>query len=221
MAETVTVTETVTGARFAAATTRYGHGVLGDAVEWGALVIETGSGSRRITLARTHVFEDIAPRLWDVTGDGAPEVVVVQTDMRRGAALAVYGPAGKLAATPPIGTPFRWLAPVGAADMDGDGLVEIALVDRPHLRRVLQVWEFREGVLHLEAEAQGLTNHRIGENAIAGGMRDCGTGPEAVTVDAGWTRVMATRLVDGRAVSRSLGPWRGPDDMRRALACGI
>ena len=33
--------EVITKARYEAPTTRYAHGVLGDAVEWGALVIET------------------------------------------------------------------------------------------------------------------------------------------------------------------------------------
>jgi hypothetical protein len=45
-----------------------------------------------------------------------------------------------LAATPHIGSANRWLAPIGAADLDGDGRVEIAYVDRPHLARTLRIW---------------------------------------------------------------------------------
>jgi hypothetical protein len=45
-----------------------------------------------------------------------------------------------LASTPWIGQRFRWLAPVAAADLDGDGAMELAYVDRPHLARTLRVW---------------------------------------------------------------------------------
>ena len=43
------------------------------------------------------------------------------------------------AATPFIGTPRRWLAPVGVADLDGDGRAEIAYVETPHRDKVLML----------------------------------------------------------------------------------
>ena len=118
----------VTSAQFVDPTTRYGHAVLGDDIEWGGLEIEFNNISSRtlvqqggardsmndFRLPLDHVFEDIEPRLWDLTGDGHPEVVVVETDVSKGAALAVYGPSGKIAETPHIGSRNRWLAPVGA-----------------------------------------------------------------------------------------------------------
>ena len=74
-----------------------------------------------------------------------------------------------IAATPYIGTRFRWLAPLVAADLDGDGWIEIAYIDRPHLAMVLRVWRFENGVLHPVAEASGLTNHQFGADVIEGG----------------------------------------------------
>ena len=199
----------IESARFEDPTARYDHGVLGDALEWGALVIETDAGPRRISLPQTQVFEDLAPRLWDVTGDGAPEVVVVQTDLSRGARLLVLGTRGDtveaLAATPWIGQRHRWLAPVGAGDLDGDGRIEIALVDRPHLRKTLQIWRY-DGGLSLVAEAPDLTNHRIGEAVIAGGLT-C-DGRAVVTYSGDWTRVRLTRLEAGRTVTVDAGPNR-------------
>ncbi|MEL6960440.1 MAG: VCBS repeat-containing protein, partial [Pseudomonadota bacterium] len=124
-----------------------------------------------MTLPDDHVFEDVAPRLWDVTGDGKPEVVVIETDMALGGSLAVYDQSGKIAETDHIGRTNRWLAPVGAADFDGDGRIEVAFVDRPHLAKTLRIFEFSDGVLALEAEIVGLTNHRIGEDFITGGLR--------------------------------------------------
>jgi hypothetical protein len=186
-------------------TDRYAHAVLGDALEWGALtLVLDGDPETTITLRlpETRVFEDIAARLADVTGDGLPEVVVVEADLDLGASLAVYGPAGKLAATPFIGQPNRWLAPAGIADFDGDGQVEIAYVDRPHILGEL-VFVRMEGPRLVEtARLAGLTNHRIGDDFISGGVRECGQGPELILASRDWTRIIG--VVDGQA--RDLGP---------------
>ena len=114
--------DSVVSARYILPTDRYAHGILGDAIEWGGLEITSDTGKPlRVTLPQDHVFEDTEPRLLDVTGDGRAEVVVVETDVQRGGALAIYGPEGKIAETPHIGRSNRWLAPIGAADLDGDG----------------------------------------------------------------------------------------------------
>jgi hypothetical protein len=174
-------------------TDRYDHGVLGDALEWGALRLVTNTGAVDVRLPQTRVFEDVEARLADVTGDGAPEVIVVETDMARGAALAVYGPEGKIAATPYIGQTHRWLAPAGIADFDGDGHVEIAYVDRPHLRKDLVLVRLEGDRLVETLRLPGLTNHRIGDVVISGGVRDCGQGPELILASGDWTRVMRVR----------------------------
>jgi hypothetical protein len=212
-------------------TTRYAHGVLGDAVEAGTLAVQLTSDCRvgRITLPHAEVFEDIAPRLADLDGDGRAEVIVVHSHRDRGARLAVYaatpdGSALQLAAaTPHIGRTNRWLAPVGTADLDGDGAIEIAYVDRPHLARTLRVWRYLpegpgQGRLVELAALEGLTNHRIGEDFISGGLRDCGTGPEMITADARWSRVMATRLEGAGLTTRPLGRWSATA-AADALAC--
>lgn len=193
----------ITSARFEDPTQGYPHCILGDCVTYRSLVVFTtdpadGASLRYVArLPEGLVFEDIAPRLWDITGDGSAEVVVVLTSTAFGASLAVFGPDRLIAQTPYIGQPNRWLAPVGAADFDGDGRMEVAFVDRPHLAKVLRVFEWDGTALRLEAERAGLTNHRIGEGFITGGVRDCGNGPEIVTANADWTAVMATRLRAG------------------------
>ncbi|MGR3465486.1 FG-GAP repeat domain-containing protein [Limimaricola sp.] len=193
-------------ARFAEPTTRYAHGVFGDTEEWGALVMVTEAGETlRVRLPETRVFEDTAPRLADVDGDGAREAVVVETDADQGARLSVYGPGGLVAATPFIGTAQRWLAPLPPADLDGDGRVELGYVDRPHLARVLRVWRMQDGALTQLDALEGLTNHRFGAPDIAGGLRDCGDGPEWVLADSGWRRIMAVRLADDRLAARDIG----------------
>lgn len=184
-------------------TDRYGHAVLGDALEWGGLRMTLADGRhQRVTLPETRVFEDVEARLADVTGDGLPEVIVVETDVALGASLAVYGPVGKIAATDFIGQPNRWLAPAGIADFDGDGRVEIAYVDRPHLRKDLVFVRLDGDRLAETLRLPGLTNHRIGESFISGGVRDCGQGVELILASADWTRLM--RVQGG--VAADLGP---------------
>ncbi len=188
----------IVSARYAEPTTRYDHGVLGDAVEWGALDLKLNDGRiLRHRLPKTRVFEDTGPRLADLDGDDRPEVIVVETHLRKGASLAVYGVGGKIVATPHIGQRNRWLAPVGAADLDGDGAIEIAFVDRPHLARILRIWRYDNGRLTHLADKPGVTNHRIGDATISGGVRDCGGAPELVLADAGFGHVTLATFTGG------------------------
>ncbi len=237
-AASAAMADTILSARYIEPTTRYDHGILGDAVEWGGIEIVTGASrgdpaktllstkrefTWQIVLPEDRVFEDVEPRLWDVTGDGAPELVLVLTRLDLGASLLVVGlvdgkPA-EIAATPHIGATHRWLAPIGAADLDGDGFVEIAYVDRPHLARTIRVWRFRDGALGHVADLPGYTNHRIGEDNIAGGIRDCGQGPEMIVANAGWTEVAAVTFDGQRFAARSLGPHRSRASFATALAC--
>lgn len=210
----------ITAAQYDSETKRYDHGILGDKVEFGALVLILKSGTRlRLTLPETRVFEDLAPRLADLDGDGLPEVIVVETDIALGAQLAVYGEAGKIAATPFIGRTHRWLAPVGAADLDGDGHVEIAYVETPHLGKTLKIVRLEGDRLVPVAMAKGLTNHKIGDPFIQGSIADCDGHPTILTADANWARVMATTLAKGKLSSRDLGRYTGPASLDALAIC--
>lgn len=228
MAGTAAVSQATCGgietAAYDGPTERYAHGVLGDAIEWGELRLGCASGRHlRLTLPTELVFEDVAPRLADLDGDGNREVIVVESHRDRGARLAIWGLDGdqpdRIAETPFIGTRFRWLAPVGAADLDSDGRIEIAYVDRPHLARVLRVWRYDGGRLVEVAIAGGVTNHRIGERDIAGGIRDCGSGPEMVLASADWQRLVTVRVRDGLLETQDAGPHRDRASFAAAMSC--
>lgn len=210
----------IEGARYVDPTERYKHGVLGDAIEWGGLELSLSDGRKvKITLPQSSVFEDVAPRLYDLDADGTPEVIVVESLNTAGAQLAVYDETGKIAATPHIGTPNRWLAPIGAADMDSDGQIEVAYIDRPHLAKTLRVWRYSNGALVEVAKLSGLTNHRIGERDIGGGMRTCDSIPEMITANANWTRIIATRLSpQGKLTTRDVGAHTDRQSFEIALA---
>lgn len=214
------------GARacFAEPTGRYAHGALGDAIEWGALTLTLADGrGASVTLPETRVFEDVEPRLADLNGVGPPEIVVVESSIAGGASLSIYefdrGALRPYARTADIGRPNRWLAPAGIADLTGDGQLDIAYVETPHLAGVLRVWGFAAGGLTEIAAARGFSNHRIGEDFISGGIRTCDGRPEIVTADLAWTRILASRVENGTIVARDLGPGIEPKDFEAAMAC--
>jgi hypothetical protein len=204
-------------------TERYPHGALGDTREWGGLVYD-GAVYAGHVLTADYVFEDVAPRLADFNGDCTPEIVVVESSLREGAQLAVYaidrGRLTKIAATAHVGARFRWLAPAGIADFNGDGGLDIALVRTPHLEGVLEFWTFAAGGLTRIAAAPGFSNHRFGDAQIAGGVRDCGEGPEAVLATLDWSRIVAARPEDGAIRTRVIADGADPMSMAEALSCG-
>jgi hypothetical protein len=218
------IAEGVASARYDDPTTRYAHGILGDAVEWGALVMTGTSGkSYRLMLPETRVFEDIAPRLADIDDDGDLEIIAVESDLSRGSRLSVYGTEGLIASNEFIGRPNRWLAPVGvgAADLDGDGRVEFAYVDRPHLAKTLVIMRREGRRLVTVAALEGVTNHRIGDTEISGGVRDCGEGPEMIVASADWSQVVEVRFDGAGFSTRALAAIEGRPTFARALACEI
>ena len=154
------------------ATGRYGHGVLGDAVEAGALRVRTAAGQTlRYVLADEYVFEDLEPRLADIDGDGTDEVLLVRSHETRGAAAVLLGiRGGKLvlvAESDEIGLANRWLNPVGIADFDGDGANEVAVVETPHIGGWLLLFEREGRTLREVARRPGYSTHVIGSTVLA------------------------------------------------------
>ncbi|MCB4455256.1 MULTISPECIES: FG-GAP repeat domain-containing protein [Leisingera] len=222
--------QNVSAAWYSGETSRYAHGVLGDAIEYTRLTVYSSAagadscGTKSVSLDIRHVFEDTAPRLVDLDGDQSAEIITVRSHAAKGAQLAIYTDRGApdlqlVATTPYIGRKNRWLAPIGAADLDGDGHVEIAYIDRPHLAKTLRIWRFRDGVLREVASKPGLTNHRIGEEFITSGIRDCGEGPELVTASGDWHRIIISRLQDGEIATKDIGAFKPGTGLTEALAC--
>ena len=110
------------------------------------------------------VYEDLEPRIIDLNGEEM--VLAVRAYLNAGAAIAVYrvtdGKLQPVAEADPIGIPFRWLNPVGAAAFDGDGVTEVAAVVTPHLSGRLTLFQ-RDGTkFEREAERSGYSTHFIG-----------------------------------------------------------
>ena len=157
---------TIRAAWFVGPTRRYAHGVLGDAIEASGLAVETAGGAvLSLALDDDAVFEDVVPRLVDLDGDGRDEVLVIKTTMTKGAALALAavrdGRLAIIAEGEPIGRPRRWLNPVGIGDFDGDGRVETAHVETPHIGGTLVLSRMERGRLVVVRRARGFSNHRL------------------------------------------------------------
>lgn len=212
--------EVITAATYNDPTTRYAHGVLGDAVEWGALSVETSEGRRlKFVLPEERVFEDLEPRLADLDGDARPEVIVVESHRDFGARLAVYGMDGLITANDWIGRSNRWLAPIGAADLDGNGTVDIAYVDRPHLAKTIRIFAYRDAALTEITQIPSYSNHRIGEDFISGGIRDCSQGPEMVVAKGDWSGIVSLRWTGNGFAETALSSETTQAAFAQALVC--
>ncbi len=152
-------------------TTRYRHFVLGSNYEAESLVVKLRDGrTLKLKLPHDSVFEDRLPRLADLDGDGRDEIVLVRSYLARGAALAVVGILGDtlkvIAETPPTGSPNTWINPAGIADFDGDGRLDIAYVQMPHVLGRLRVWTLRTSKLVEIASISDTSNHMVGSRNI-------------------------------------------------------
>ncbi|MES2631590.1 MAG: VCBS repeat-containing protein [Pseudomonadota bacterium] len=152
---------------------RYGHAALGSRTHAATLhvVVAGPSGDQELSLRldEDRVFEDRLVRLQDLDADGRDEIIVVEARADHGAALVVFNVAGPATAarlqerarSAYVGT-MRWLNPVGAADFDGDGRLELASVTTPHIGGILTLYRYDPPRLVPLAREADVSNHRLG-----------------------------------------------------------
>jgi hypothetical protein len=239
-AQITTGKRNIRAAWLAGPTRRYDHGVLGDAIEAGKLVVDDTQGKRHtLTLPNNAVFEDRFARLADLDGDGSDEIIVVKSYLNKGAALAVLilTPKGLeiVAETPPIGRAHRWLNPAGIADYDGDKRDEVAIVVTPHIGGRLEFWDYRDGRLRRQTHLNGYSNHAIGSRAQqmsasadfdGDGVTDLALPSQdkraiaIISFAGGSAKQMAHVALPGRVVTEIIAIGQG-DGKRPALVMGL
>ena len=65
-----------------------------------------------------------------------------------------------------IGLAYRWLNPVGVADFDADGEMDVAVVEMPHLGRSLVIYSRTASRLIERGRLSGFSNHHMGSTII-------------------------------------------------------
>lgn len=205
-------------ARYGAPEERYDHDILGDTPEWTSVTLTVDGRDYSAALPKGHLFEDITPHL--IQG-AHPAAVVVETDITKGSQVAIYAPKGgrlvKVANTPYIGTPHRWYSMVGVADLNGNGAIEVAFIDRPHLAKVLRIWRW-DGARFTEIAAiPDLTNHQIGWNYAFGGLRSCGGTNTLIVASGDWSKPYEIAMNGGKITKRQIAPKIDP--ARDYLSC--
>jgi hypothetical protein len=170
------------------------------------------------TLPQQRVFEDLQPRLMDMDGDGRDEIIVIEADSERGAASVAYGlpRSGDMleerARSAYLGLPFRWLNPVGFADFDGDGKLDIASITTPHIGGTLTLYRYAPPRIEPFAKAMDVSNHQMGDpnlqmHAI---LSLPGQRPTVVVPDMSRRALHALRweMMDGKAQWKELADVR-------------
>ncbi len=179
-------------------TLRYPHRALGSPTHAASVhaLVRSRSGAWQAVESRLplhRVYEDRVPRIIDIDRDGSEEILLVEADALRGASLVVLGI--EHAANGPVlterarsafaGTPFRWLNPVGVADFDADGQLDLAMVLTPHIGGELQLLHYRPPLMVPYARALDVSNHRMGaiEQALAVIVQVAGQRPTVLVPD--------------------------------------
>jgi hypothetical protein len=163
--------ETIRSAQYAAPVDRYGHFALGRPHEYARLTATTDARRSLVfQLREDEVFEDLAPRLVRLAPGEPEEILAIVSRRDSGSRLVLIRlSGGRLevsAESAAIGTPMRWLNPVGAADLDGDGHAEIAAVTTPHIGGTLKVYRRSGSQLVEIAALGGFSNHVYGSSEL-------------------------------------------------------
>ena len=160
-------------------TDRYGHGVLGDAIEASAIVYANLCTNERgrIDIAEPDVIEGVAPLLGDLDEDGELEILVTLSNATAGARLAVYEFSGTLLAeSEPIGRGNRWRNQLAIAPFGPDDEIEIVDVRTPHIGGTVQSFHLTFGggdgarLERVAASDDRYTSHVIGSGNLDMGV---------------------------------------------------
>ena len=152
------------------ATDKYSHNILDNIKDSMRLMVIQNGEAVTYTLGAHLVYEDITPRLVDIDGDGVVEIITITTDTSKGAGISIYKWQDKQvtlhSTLRPIGTSYRWLNIAVIDDLDGDGVVEIAWVQTPHIGGILKIAKIQKGLLRVLDEDFYYSNHAIGQTNL-------------------------------------------------------
>jgi hypothetical protein len=212
-------------------TKRYPHKALGSATHAATLHVLVASPHGPLQelvypLPFNRVFEDLTVRLADLDADGRDEMIVIESDALRGSSVVVLGlraqpPAkagakaknalaiAEIARSAPTGGTFYWLNPIGVADFDGDGRLDIASVTTPHVGGTLTLYHYRPPLLEPFAKVMDISNHRMGdpEQDLAVIVQLPGLRPTVIVPDMSLKALHALRW-EATELKGATGSWK-------------
>jgi hypothetical protein len=152
-------------------TERYGHGVLGDSFEAGAITLVKSHPEPEVILTiqipPPLVIEGIAPLWEDINGDGRREIIVTLSDEDQGAQIVVYDEDGtQVAAGPAIGRGYRWRHQLAVGPFGPNGELELVDVLTPHIGGVVEYYRLDGNELKIVAQQPGYTSHVLGSRNL-------------------------------------------------------
>jgi hypothetical protein len=159
-------------------TERYAHGVLGDAVEAGSLVVVMDDGTQKeFVLPENQVFEDITPRVYDLNFDGSNEVATIRSSQTGGAAVVVYGLIDgelvEIAASAENGQRNRWLNIVGILPQRNNAMSSIYFIRTPHINGRLNRLDVGIAISNdVDLAQNNFSNHVIGSRELGLALLD-------------------------------------------------
>lgn len=202
--------EMIIDAHFADPVDRYGHFALGRPHEYACVTAMTDQGRKLMfRLPENEVFEDLTPRITRLAADEPEEILAIVSLRDSGSRLIMIRLRDDYleisAQSQAIGTPMRWLNPVGVVDLDGDGRAEIAAVITPHISGTLKVYRRQAGKLVEFSALEGFSNHvyRTTELALSAPMSIAGK-MRLLVPDATRTHLRIVGLENGRLVQTGL-----------------
>jgi hypothetical protein len=212
-------TRDVAWAWLASATARYPHASMGSNLHAGSVHVIDASTQREVSLKLPvhRVYEDLRVRLVDLDADGKDEMVLIEADVERGAALVVLGLRSgqlvELARSAFVGLPFRWLNPVGFADFDADGRTDVAAIITPHIGGTLVLYHYRPPRLEPFARTMDVSNHIMGdpELDLATIVTSPGQRPTIIVPDMTLRALHALRWVSD---AQGQGMWKELADLK-------
>jgi hypothetical protein len=197
-------------------TTRYDHGVLGDAIEADAMTLLRPGEQEKleagfITPASGGVFEQVSPLWFEVPGSDGELLAVTESTPELATRVSVYCLDGSLVAAGPfIGEPYKWRHLIAAGPFGPNGEIELVDTLTPHIGGTLEFYrpDLDNGSLNIAATQTGYTSHRIYtrnmDTARAGDLDGDGRWELLVPNDA-YTELGAVRRTqDGSEVAWTL-----------------
>ena len=153
---------------------QYHHGVLGDHTEArGIAIVETTPQikvQKQFTAPDSSVIEGVGAIWEDMDGDGELEIVVTLSNNIEGTGgkHVLFNESGEIVASGQSVKPDGWRHLLFAFSPEGDNKSLLAAIQRPHVDRLLNIYEWEGDSLKVIAQLYGFSTHLGGSRNLDG-----------------------------------------------------